>query len=171
MKIAKALKLKNRLAGEIARLKGIAQTKNVTEITQKPVYDVKNIVTAQLPFVIGNLVTVKTAVAMSNAGVTQENNTQTISSSAFWNIFMMAELKGMIETLRAIDTKDGTFNSAHGRFGEIATATPVTYVASLKQADIDSLVAKYEADIDSLQDLLDTHNATAEWTLLDKITI
>ena len=171
MKIAKALKLKNRLAGEIARLKGIVQTKNVTEITQKPVYDVKNIVTVQLPLVIGNLVTVKTEIAVSNAGVTQDNATQPNSDSAFWNIFMMAEMKGMIETLRAIDTKDGTFNSSHGRFGEIATATPTTYVASLKQAEVDALVSKYEADIDALQDLLDTHNATAEWALLDKITI
>ena len=44
MKIAKALKLKNRLAGEVAKLKEIVQTRNVIEAGQEVVYDVKKMV-------------------------------------------------------------------------------------------------------------------------------
>ena len=69
MKIAKALKLKNRLAGEISRLKGIVQAKNVREATQKEVYDVKRIATVDLINVIDDLVLVKTVIAMSNAAI------------------------------------------------------------------------------------------------------
>ena len=170
MKIAKALKLKNRLAGEVARLKGIVQTKNVREATQKEVYDVKQIATVNLPKVIDDLVMVKTVIAMSNAGVRPGDSAPT-ATNAFFSIFMMAEIKGMIETLRAVDTKDGTFNSSHGRFGEIASSVPTTYVASLKQTDIDVLVAGFEKQIDSLQDDLDAHNATSEWTVLDGISV
>ncbi len=171
MKIAKALKLKNRLAGEIARLKGIAQGKNVTEVTQKPVYDVKKIVTVDLPKAIGSLVTVKTIIAMSNSGVTQGSSGEVNTSVVFRSIFAMAEKKGMIETLRAMDTKDGTYNEARGRFGDLATANAITYVAAFKQSDVDELVAKYERDIDALQDAIDTHNATSDWSVLDSITI
>ena len=168
MKIAKALKLKNRLAGEISRLKGIVQAKNVREATQKEVYDVKRIATVDLINVIDDLVLVKTVIAMSNA---ECPSSFIPAGTPFFAIFMMAEIKGYIETLRTVDTKDGTFNSAQGRFGEIATSVPTTYVASLKQVEIDSMIAGFEKKIDDLQDRLDAHNATAEWACLDGISV
>lgn len=173
MKIAKALKLKNRLAGEIARLKSIAQSKNVTEVTQQPVYDVKKIIKVDLPACIASLITVKTVIAMSNAGVRPDSSDSWREDSDvnFRSIFSMAEMKGMIETLRAMDTKDGTYNEAKGRFGELATANAVTYVAALKQTEVDELVAFYERSIDALQDTIDAHNATSEWSILDGYTI
>jgi hypothetical protein len=172
MKIAKALKLKNRLAGEIARLKSIAQSKNVTEVTQQPVYDVKKIIKVDLPACIASLISVKTVIAISNAGVRPNSATWSEDSDVnFRSIFSMAEMKGMIETLRAMDTKDGTYNEAKGRFGELATANAVTYVAALKQTEVDELVAFYERSIDALQDTIDAHNATSEWSILDGYTI
>lgn len=171
MKLSKALKLKNRLAGEVTRLKGIIQTRNVTEAGQDVIYDVKKIVEVELPAAIKNLVTVKTAIAVANAGpiaspaaITQEN----IEATPYWAIFMIAELKGAIEVIKAMDTKNGKFTDTRG-FRE--TTTQVEYVAQVKQKDVDVVVASLEKQIDATQDELDAYNASTNIAVIDGIVL
>ncbi len=147
MKLSKALKLKNRLAGELARLKAIVQTKNVSEVGQTITYNVKDIFTNKLALAMRNLVIVKTAIAIQNATDVHLGNPRIsnftlkdLMETPYWNIFLMAELKGMIELLKGIDTKDGK-HSTSNPYGQ--TASSVEYVAQLKQKDVDSAIAVF----------------------------
>ena len=174
MKLSKALKLKNRLAGEITKLKGIIQARNVTEFGQETVYDVKTIVETTLPKVIENLVTVKTAIAIANAmpimpiNKTLAVDLERINLTPYWDIFMIAELKGLIETVKEINTKNGKFSEFRGLRETVAQ---VEYVAQVKQQDVDRLVSEMEKKIDGMQDDLDAFNATLDIEILDSISI
>jgi hypothetical protein len=171
MKLSKALKLKNRLAGEVARLKAIVQARNVTEVGQEVVYDVKGIVERDLPAAIKNLVTVKAAIACSNGGTVEDAKGITVDGlqdTPYWNIFLIAELKGMVELIRGLDTKNGKMTEYRGIRD---ASTSVEYVAQVKQADADKLVATLEKQIDEMQDTLDAFNATADIPAINGISV
>lgn len=170
MKTAKALKLKNRLAGEVSRLKQIVQTYNSREETREEVYNVKTIVEKTLPQRVKELVLVKTSIACANAGEAFDLPGM-YEKTAYWRIFMMAELKGLIETYRAMETKCGSFFERYAALQGNAEPKPTVYVAAFHQTDIDALVGKAEHDIDNLQDELDAHNATVNIPLLDVIKL
>jgi len=177
MKIAKALKLKNRLAGEVARLKGIALANNSREESQESNYDIHELVTSGLPKRVSELVTVKTIIACSNAGYEIAGSAIPVdlaglARTPYWAIFMIAELKGLIQSLGEMPTKNGHFNEHRGYGLGNVEPKPVVYVAAVKQPDVDRLVANYQTQIDELQDALDAHNATfSDCTLLDGITV
>ena len=168
MKIAKALKLKNRLAGEISRLKTIVQTHNSQDVSRESVYDVSTIVNETLPQRIGQLVLIKTSIACSNAGQHELSEAEYVQTP-YWAIFMIAELKGLIETFRLMDTKNGSFQE--NRAFSAVEPKPTVYVAAFKQGDVDAVIAQAEKTIDTFQDHLDTHNAVTSLDLLDDISI
>lgn len=143
MKIAKALKLKNQLAGEAAQLKELLLKQNSRSTKQKFDYDNREVL-ARLRVKLDELIKTKAAVAAANAEI-------------YDKIFRLAELKGLVTTLTALDTKAGVFHEG-GRFGE--TAYEVEYVAQLSKVEVDKLVAELNAEIQSLQDALDEFNFT-----------
>ena len=143
MKIAKALKMKNQLAGEVAQLKDLLTKQNSRSTKQKFDYENHEVLT-RLRAKLDELVKVKAAVAAANAEV-------------YDKIFRLAELKGLVTTLSGLDTKAGLFHEGRG-FGE--TAYEVEYVAQLGKVDVDKLVAELNAEIQSLQDALDEFNFT-----------
>ena len=143
MKIAKALKLKNQLAGEVAQLKDLLTKQNSRSTKQKFDYENREVLT-RLRTKLDELVKVKAAVAAANAEV-------------YDKIFRLAELKGLVTTLSGLDTKAGLFHEGRG-FGE--AAYEVEYVAQLGKVDVDKLVAELNAEIQSLQDGLDEFNFT-----------
>jgi hypothetical protein len=143
MKIAKALKLKNQLAGEVGQLKELLTKQNVRSNKQKFDYDNREILTG-LRAKLAELVRVKAAVAAANAEI-------------YDKIFRLAELKGLVATLNALDTKSGVFNEG-GRFGDVAYE--VEYVAQIGKVEVDKLIAELSAEIQSLQDALDEFNFT-----------
>jgi hypothetical protein len=143
MKIAKALKMKNQLAGEVAQLKELLARKNSRSTRQKFDYDNREVLT-RWRAKLAELVKVKAAVAAANAEV-------------YDKIFRLAELKGFVTTLTGLDTKAGVFHEGRG-FGE--AAYEVEYVAQLNKVDVDKLVAELKAEIQSLQDALDEFNFT-----------
>ena len=81
MKLAKALKLKNQLAGEVAQLKELLANQNVRSAKQKFDYDNREVL-AKLRAKIDELVRVKTGIATANV-------------DAYERIFRLAELKGL----------------------------------------------------------------------------
>lgn len=143
MKLSKALKEKNRVAGEIAVLKTLLAQQNVRPSTQKFDYDAQDVLT-QLRARLDELVKVKTGIAQANTAV-------------YDKIFRLAELKGLSATLKTLDTKNGVFKESSGIYG---SAYDVEYVAQLKKTDVDRLVAETDAEIQALQDRLDEFNFT-----------
>jgi hypothetical protein len=150
MKLAKALKLKNQLAGEIAQLKDLLAKQNVRSSKQKFDYDNREVLT-RLRAKVDELVRVKTALAVANA-------------EAYNRIFRLAELKGLVTTLAGLDTKHGVFHEG-GRFGE--PAYEVEYAAQLSKVDIDKLSDALKTEIQALQDALDEFNFTHAVDLKD----
>ena len=148
MKLAKALKLKNRLAGEIGQFKDLLVKQNVRPTKQKFDYENRELL-ARLRAKIDELVKVKAAIGAANAEI-------------YDKIFRLAELKGLVATLSGLETKAGTFHEG-GRFGE--PGYEVEYVAQLMKVDVDKLVAELNAEIQSLQDALDEFNFTHSLTL------
>ena len=100
MKLAKALKLRNQLAGEVAELKRLLATQNVRSTKQKFDYDNRDVL-ARLRAKLDELVRVKAALAAANA-------------EAYGKIFRLAELKGLVTALEALETKSGVFHEGGG---------------------------------------------------------
>jgi hypothetical protein len=143
MKLSKALKEKNRVAGEVAVLKALLAAQNVRPSTQTFDYDARELL-ARLRAKVDELVTVKTAIAAANVAV-------------YDKIFRLAELKGLSAALKTLDTKNGVFKEGGGVYG---SAYDIEYVAQLKKTDVDRLAAETDADIQALQDALDEFNFT-----------
>jgi len=144
MKIAKALKLKNQIAGDVARLKELLAKQNVRSTKQPFDYNNEEVL-ASLRGKIDELVKTKAAIAAANAEV-------------YDKIFRMAELKGLVAVLSALDTRHGEFHERGSGYGEQPVA--VEYAAQLKAVEVDKLVAELKTEIQSLQDSLDEFNYT-----------
>jgi len=142
MKLAKALKLKNKLAGEIAKLKESLTNQNSRSTKQKFDYD-NHEVLANLRTKIDELVATKAAIGAANAEV-------------YPKIFRLAELKGLVTTLKALSTKEGVYAESLG----YAQSVEVEYAAQLKKAEVDKLTEQFEKEIQELQDALDEFNFT-----------
>jgi hypothetical protein len=142
MKLAKALKLKNKLAGEVAHLKELLAQQNSRSTKQKFDYD-NHKVLAELRAKIAELVSTKAAIGAANASV-------------YAKIFRLAELKGLTTTLKGLSTKEGVYAESLG----YAQSVEVEYVAQIKKSEADQLASELEAEIQALQDALDEFNFT-----------
>jgi hypothetical protein len=136
--LAKALKLKNRLAGKIAKLTLTVQTYNSTQEASERI-DVRA-AHAQRADLVRRLTDLKHAIARANAPIQRD-------------IFDLAELKAEVTLLAALNTKHGTFLEGYPNAGQ------VTYVAQFRKTDVDAQTDALETRIDALQDKLDTFNA------------
>src|SRR2546422_6039841 len=138
MKIAKALKLKNKLAGEVAQLKELLAKQNARSTKQKFDYDSREGL-ATLRTKIQQLVKTKAAIAAANAEV-------------YDRIFRLAELKGLVTTLGSLDTRSGVFLEG----GDFARQPiEVEYVAQLSKVEVDKAIEELKSEIQALQDELD----------------
>jgi hypothetical protein len=141
MKLTKALKLKNQLAGEVAALKDRLAKQNSRASTVPFDYDADQVLAA-LRAKVDQLVSVKSAIAAANV-------------AQYARIFRLAELKGLVALLKSLDVRHGVFKEAGGF---AAVSHEVEYVAQIKKSAVDDLVADLEAEISSLQDELDEFN-------------
>ena len=142
MKLAKALKQKNRLAGEVAQLKELLTQQNSRSTKQKFDYDNHEVLT-NLRAKIDELVATKAAIGAANAEV-------------YPKIFRLAELKGLATALKTLSTKEGVYAESLG----YAQSVEVEYVAQIKKSEVDKLVGDLENEIQELQDALDEFNFT-----------
>ncbi|MBY0514494.1 MAG: hypothetical protein K2P78_11350 [Gemmataceae bacterium] len=142
--LAKALKLKNRLAGRVAKLTADVTTYNsVQQGTERPDVRAKFEERAGL---VRRLTDLKAAIAQANAPVQRA-------------IFELAELKAEVALFTGLNTKHGTFQEGY------PTAGPVTYAAEFRKADADRMVEILETRIDALQDRLDGFNTSTTITV------
>jgi hypothetical protein len=134
--LAKALKLKNRLAGRLAKLDGDLENYNsVPAGSDQP--DIKSIY-AERSKMIAHLVELKVAINAANQPIQR-------------TIFQLGELKSLVALLTKMSTKHGTIvESYHG--------AEIQYVAQFRKVDVDREVRRLEVEIDRIQDQLDTFN-------------
>ena len=143
MKLAKALKLKNQLAGQISNLKESLKTQNCRPVQQPFDYESQELL-RQLRAHVDELVRVKTAIAVANTTI-------------YDRVFRLAELKGLITALGTLETKQGIFKENDGYRG---TANPVEYRSQISRPELDRLIAGLETEARDIQDALDEFNAT-----------
>lgn len=135
--LAKALKLKNRLAGQITKLTADIQAYNSVQAGAEAV-DVRVRYTERAD-TVARLTALKYAIYRANEPVQRA-------------IFELAEKKAEVALLSGLNTKHGSYKEG------FPTAGDVTYTAVLRKAEVDAMTAKLEAEIDRLQDRLDGFN-------------
>lgn len=150
MKITKALKLKNQLAGEVSELKDRLAKQNSRAVKVPFDYNTQEVLVA-LHKKIDRLIAVKSAIAAANAGL-------------YPSIFRLAELKGLVALLKSLDVRHGVYKEG-GNYAQ--TAYEVEYTAQLKKAEVDKLVSELETEISGLQDQLDEFNHTQSVALTE----
>jgi hypothetical protein len=136
--LAKALKVKNRLAGRLAKAQADIQAYNSVPQGQADQVNVPALMTAREELV-GALVGLKTAINDANREAQRD-------------IYDLAEKKATAQLLAGLNTRHGPQPAVY------PNTTEVSYVAALKKADVDGLVAGLEKEIDQLQDRLDQFN-------------
>jgi hypothetical protein len=135
--LAKALKVKNRLTGRLAKVQADIQMYNSVPLGQDQV-NVPTLMQMREDLVAA-LVNLKTAINNANRAAQRD-------------IYALAEKKATTQFLVGVNTR-------HGPQPPVYPATiEVHYVAALKKADVDTLVLRLENEIDQLQDKLDQFN-------------
>ena len=134
--LAKALKLKNRMAGRIARLdEDLKNYNSVLAGSDRP--DVARIYEERRALV-AMLVELKTAINAANHSVQRV-------------IYELGEFKSLTAILSGLNVKHGTVVEGY-------SGTQAQYVAGFKKWDVDRMVRQLETEIDRRQDQLDEFN-------------
>lgn len=143
MNLAKALKTKNRIVGEINKLKGLLKRENTRLSTSTSKVDRAEL-EKNLKDKVEQLISIKTKIATANIGIYEK-------------IERMAECKTLMAYYETLDTRDGSFSD--GRIYDGDKQVVYVYNAYLKQEDIDKLSVAYQEQINKLQDEIDEYNA------------
>ena len=136
--LAKALKVKNRLTGRLAKVQADIQVYNSVPQGQADQVNVPALMQNREELV-GALVALKTAINDANREAQRD-------------IYDLAEKKATAQFLAGVNTRHGPQPPVY------PSTVEVHYVAALKKADVDGLVAGLEKEIDQLQDRLDQFN-------------
>jgi hypothetical protein len=136
--LAKALKVKNRLAGRLAKVQADILAYNSVPEGQADQVNVPALLKTREELVEG-LVSLKAAINEANREVQRD-------------IYDLAEKKATAQFLAGLNTRHGPQPAVY------PNTTAVNYVAALKKADVDDRVARLEKEIDQLQDRLDQFN-------------
>ena len=136
--LGKALKIKNRLAGRLAKVQADIQAYNSVPDGQADQVNVLALMKSREELV-GALVGLKTAINDANREAQRD-------------IYDLAEKKATAQFLAGVNTRHGPQPAVY------PNTTEVSYVAALKKADVDALTAGLEQEIDQLQDKLDQFN-------------
>ena len=136
--LGKALKIKNRLAGRLAKAQADIQAYNSVPEGQADQVNVPALVQTREELVKA-LVDLKPAINDANREIQRD-------------VYDLAEKKGTVQFLAGVCTRHGPLPAVY------PSTTEINYVAALKKADVDALVARLEKEIDQLQDRLDQFN-------------
>lgn len=144
--LAKALKQRKRLIQQVTQLDArIARNNSVLEGNSREGSVVEML--AERRKLIDKVVATKVAMYNANAGVQHR-------------IFLIAELKGLIQSLQTLDTKEGKQDTFGYRNAEASV-----YNAELSRTAVETKIADLEAEIDAIQDEIDQYNHNTEVVL------
>jgi hypothetical protein len=136
--LGKALKVKNRLVGRLAKVQADIVTFNSVPEGLAGQVNIPALLQTRAALVEA-VVTLKTAINDANREIQR-------------TIYELAEKKATAQFLGSVSTRHGPQPAVY------PSTTEVIYVAALKKADVDAQVARLEKDIDLLQDRLDQFN-------------
>ncbi len=147
MNINKGLKNKNKFTKELSVKLALLPSHNVFDVVNKDKleYNTADIV-KEIDTTITKLVDTKAGIAKANGPI-------------WGKIFRIAELKGLIVSLKMIPVKTET-ETIRG-YG-VQQTEKIEWDSTLKHTDIDQLIKKYETEIETLQDEIDKFNFTTE---------
>lgn len=137
--MAKALKLKNRLAGRMTHVQGLVSQYNTVLKEQAGQVEVAALI-KERDEIMENLISLKSAIQRANAPIQEA-------------IIRKGELSSRIEWLKTINTTDGVVRHGYQN-------TAMEYTATLKKLDVEQQTRQMEKEIDRLQDQIDEFNAT-----------
>ena len=166
MNLSKALKLKNRLAGEISRLRGLVSSYNSIERVGgqgERECDI-DVLISDLKDRQEQIVKVKTSIAICNSG----GDIEKLKETNTFRIYLLAELKGEIEFLKGLNTIHGVKLESH--FG---SENPIqrTYSSKIRDKDVTEAVITIQRTIDKIQDEMDEFNASTDVSVLGEIKL
>jgi hypothetical protein len=150
--LAKALSVKNRLAGRLSQARSNIETYNSVLAGQRgeeggATVDVRAEF-ERLRMLQKALVAVKGAIHRANAPIYED-------------ILSLGEIKGLVQMLNGLNTKHGTepvFGGAEYR-----------YVATIQKPEVLEQIRRLEAQIDTLQDRINAHNAATRIELPEEV--
>ena len=149
--LAQALKQKNRLAGEVARLRQIVERENSHKESNPSRADVRRTF-EEIVIRSRELAALKGSIAAANAGVVSG------SQGIYGKLNLQAELRGLIAFLKGLSTREG---QEVERLGFMARGEDprVVYVAEIRRDEVDRHGVAYQREIEALQDEIDEFNA------------
>ena len=144
MKLAKALKVKNRLVGDIQRVKNLINRENVKREDAVRKVDV-NALLLTLNEKIKELVELKTALAKANVGIYEKivKMEETKSLISYWENFQCQE---------SSETDFGT--------GPNGTNVRIKCLPAIDQVKVDEFLSVLRKKAEDLQDEIDEYNGT-----------
>lgn len=145
MNIAKALKVKNRLVGEIARLKEIIKRENSRREDNVSKVDV-NAISQELVKNQEKLIYLKAALGQATAPISRE-------------LAALAECKSDINHWNSLPTREGTELI---NIGGNKDAIRLEWKATFNREVVDTEVKKLQNRINELQDYVDNFNAQSK---------
>lgn len=145
MNLSNALKQKNRLAGELVRQQQILQRENARRSDSVSKVDA-SAVWQKILQISDELGKLKGKITQANVAI-------------YPALERMAELKARIAFIYGLQKREGEEVSFVGRDQEKLV---YTWTSTINQQTADELVAKYQEEINTLQDQVDAYNATTQ---------
>lgn len=147
--LAKALKIKNRLVGELATLQQTARQHNALPIESREEKSVRlDKVWEDLQKVSNRLVELKSKIAVATAGITPL-------------LVDLAETKGTIAFLESLPIKEGKEDTQIG-YGVNSSLKTIIWNSFIDEAQKSKLIKENKERIDLLQDQIDEFNAVTK---------
>ena len=140
--LAKALAVKNRLAGRLAQAKQNVETYNSVLVDQKG--EAASAVDVRAEY--GRYLRLQEAMVVVKAVIQRAND------PIYEEILRIAERKALLQFLNGLNTKQGTEPGYGG--------VEYRYAATIQKPEILELVRRIESEIDAIQDSLTQYNAS-----------
>lgn len=144
MKIAKALKQKNKLVRELQLLLTRAQKNNSVIEGKTRSYSSKEMIN-QANQKIDELVDLKTKISKANESIQSK-------------IYRLSELKSLVIFINGISTDEGPKESSSWKDDDKI----ISYTSEIKTVERDKMIQEVENEIEKIQEELDVHNHTTD---------
>jgi hypothetical protein len=149
--LSKAMKVKNRLAGRLAKVQQNIGVYNSVLEGRVGEVDIRTLDKYRADLVRA-LVYLKTMITAGSQGIQQ-------------SIYELAEKKSEVEFLNGLNTRHGT-EPAYG-----LNAAPQVWVATIQMNEVAERVKKLENEIDNLQDEIDNYNSVSNRLTFDSYVL
>jgi hypothetical protein len=143
MKLAKALKLKNKLISEYNDVVIKMQSCNSSDKDAKKNYNAKELL-AQAQIQMNQIVNLKTALHNTSAPIRSD-------------IFLLGELKNLLTRINSISTHEGEIKQ-----NTYSGMSIITYVVDINEEEKVQKVKSIQKEIEDIQEKIDEFNATTE---------